>query len=57
MLIKHKKGGIRLPKYGIVFPKDKAVNVPDKLAERILRNPDFEKTEGSKKKTKKEAGE
>ena len=49
-LIKHKKGGVRLPKYGLFFPKNEAVEVSDaKLVEKILRNPDFEEVKEKKK--------
>ncbi|MEW6295962.1 MAG: hypothetical protein AB1467_06805 [Candidatus Diapherotrites archaeon] len=51
VLIKHVKGGVSLPKYDIHFPKGEAVEITDsKLAERILRNKDFQEI-----KTKKEA--
>ncbi len=43
--IMHVKGGIFLPKYNVHFPKGQAVEVDEKLAERLLRNPDFKKVE------------
>jgi len=53
MLIKHKKGGVRLPKYNLLFPKEEAVEIKDpKLAEKILRNSDFEEVKSSKNKEK-----
>ena len=46
VLIKHKQGGVFLPKYNIHFPKDEAIDIKDeKLAVKILRNIDFEKVE------------
>ena len=50
-LIQHKKGNVRLPKYGISFPPGKAVEIGDEhLAEKILRNADFFKPGSAKTK-------
>ena len=55
VLIKHETGNVSLPKYGIYFPPDKAVEVNNKLAEKVLRNKAFSiaESDGGKKSKKK----
>lgn len=50
VLVRHKFGGVQLPKYKIKFKDDQPVEVPADIAEKILRNPDFEKVEENTKK-------